>query len=242
MSGSHWFDAVRQDVRYAARQLRNSPGFTAAAVLSLTLGIGANTAIFQLVNAVRLRSLPVFKPQELALIDFPQNSMRAGRFSTRSSRFTSAQWEQVRTRQQAFSTTFVWSASRFNLASGGEARYVEGLYVSPDFFHGLGIPAIQGRTFLPEDDQPDCSSPGAVVSHAFWQRELGGDPNPLSRRVSLDGRPFPVIGVTGPDFFGVEVGNRFDVAVPLVPTACSPRMGKGVLRPATAGGSPAWVA
>jgi putative ABC transport system permease protein len=227
MARIHWLDHAWQDLRYAVRQLRNSPGFTAAAVLSLTLGIGANTAIFQLVNAVRLRALPVAHPEELALIDLPPRSMRSGWFSTRSARLTSAQWEQIRARQQAFSSTFVWSASRFNLAPGGEARYAEGLYVSPDFFRGLGVPAIIGRTFLPEDDQPGCAAPAAVVSYAFWQRELGGDPNPLARRISLDGHPYPIIGVTGPDFFGVEVGHRYDVAIPLCADAITADRGTG---------------
>src|SRR5690349_4142906 len=103
MARIHWLDHAWQDLRYAVRQLRNSPGFAAAAVLSLTLGIGANTAIFQLVNAVRLRALPVAHPEELALIDLPPRSMRSGWFSTRSARLTSAQWEQIRARQQAFS-------------------------------------------------------------------------------------------------------------------------------------------
>src|SRR5258705_5516049 len=126
MPRAQWLESVRQDFRYAVRQLRNSPGFTAAAVLSLALGIGANTAIFQLVNAIRLRSLPVSKPAELALLDFAPNSMRSGWFSTRNSRFTSSQWEEIRKRQQAFITTFVWSATRFNLTPGGEVRYVDG--------------------------------------------------------------------------------------------------------------------
>ena len=218
-----WLESARQDVRYAARGLRNSPGFTAAAVLSLTLGIGANTAIFQLVNAVRLRSIPVSKPGELALIDFAPRSMRSGWFSTRSARFTSAQWEEIRKRQQAFSTTFVWSATRFNLAAGGEARYAEGLYVSPEFFRGLGIPAIQGRTFLAEDDRPGCANPGAVVSYAFWQRELGGDPGAWVASVSWTAARFPVIGVTGRTSSGWRWATASTSPCRSVRTGCSPR-------------------
>src|SRR5437764_9813194 len=142
MSGNLW-----QDLRFGARQLRSNPGFAAVAVLSLALGIGANTAIFQLVNAVRLRALPVQRPEELAYIDFAKNSMRSGWFSTRSARFTYAQWEQIRDHQQAFSGIFAWSATRFNLAAGGEARYTEGLYVSGDFFRVLGVQPIIGRIF-----------------------------------------------------------------------------------------------
>src|SRR5688572_11397519 len=204
-----------KDVRYGLRQLRLNPAFTAIAVLSLALGIGANTAIFQLVNAVRLRTLPVANPQDLAYIDFPPKSMRSGNFSTRSARLTYALWEQVQKQQQAFSGTFAWSATRFNLAAGGEARYAEGMYVSADFFRVLGVPPILGRTFTGDDDQPGCGSPGAVISYAFWQRELGGDPNAPARTVNLNGRVFPILGVTPAAFFGVEVGRHYDVAVPL---------------------------
>src|SRR5262252_2689903 len=109
-----------QDVRFSARQLLLNPGFTAVAVLSLALGIGANSAIFQLVNAVRLRSLPVERPEQLAYIDFAKGSMRSGWFSTRSARFTYVHWEELQRHQEAFSGMLAWSATRFNLAAGGE--------------------------------------------------------------------------------------------------------------------------
>ncbi len=102
-----------------------------------------------------------------------------------------------------------------HLAGGGELRYAEGLYVSGDFFRVLGVQPILGRGFTGEDDTAACGSPGAVVSYPFWQRELGGDRAILGRTVMLDGRPFPILGVTGAGFSGVEVGNRYDVAVPL---------------------------
>src|SRR4051812_13191499 len=135
-----------QDLRYGARQLRSNPGFTAVAVLSLALGVGANSAIFQLVNAVRLRTLPVENPQELVTLDFAKGSARSGSWTTRSARFTSAMWDQLRTLSEPFSATTAWSATRFNLAQGGEARYAEGLYVSGDFFRLLGVRAALGRT------------------------------------------------------------------------------------------------
>src|SRR5713226_919619 len=208
-------ESIVQDMRYGIRQLRQSPGFTLVAVLSLALGIGANTAIFQLVDAIRLKVLPVRNPQELVSVDFEKNSMRSGWFSTRSARLTHAQWEQIRAQQQAFQGVLAWSAARFNLASGGEARYAEGLYVSGDSFRQLGVGAVLGRTFSAEDDSAACGSAAAVISHAFWQRELGGDPRILDRTVNLEGHPFPVIGVTPASFFGVEVGSRYDVAIPL---------------------------
>jgi putative ABC transport system permease protein len=210
-----WTQSWMQDLRYGVRQLRQSPGFTLVAVASLALGIGANTAIFELVDAIRLKMLPVDKPQELVQIDFEKNSSKSGWFSTRSANLTYAQWEQIRSQQQAFSGVVAWSAARFNLTTGGEARYAEGLYVSGEFFSNLGVHPLMGRTFTAEDDSETCSSPGAVISHAFWQREFGGDPGVLGRPVSLDGYVVPVIGVTPASFFGVEVGSRYDVAIPL---------------------------
>ncbi len=208
-------ESILQDMRYGVRQLRESPGFTLVAVLSLALGIGANTAIFQLVDAIRLKMLPVRNPRELVSVDFDRSSTRAGWFSTRSARLTYAQWEQIRTQQQAFTGVLAWSAARFNLSNGGEARYAEGLYVSGDFFRQLGVGAVMGRVLTAEDDTPACGGAAAVISHAFWQRELGGDPGVLSRTLSLDGHKVPVVGVTPPSFFGVEVGSRYDIAVPI---------------------------
>ena len=114
----NWTESFAQDLRYGTRQLKQSPGFTLVAVLSLALGIGANSAIFQLIDAVRLRTLPVQNPEELVTIDFPDGSQRSGWFSTRNSRFTYGQWEQIQARQQAFSGVLAWSATRFNLRSG----------------------------------------------------------------------------------------------------------------------------
>ena len=98
----YMLESIVQDLRYGLRQLKQSPGFTAVAVLSLALGIGANTAIFQLVDAIRLKTLPVHNPKELVSIDFEKGSSRSGNFSTRSARLTYAQWEEIRARQQAF--------------------------------------------------------------------------------------------------------------------------------------------
>ncbi len=204
-----------QDVSYGIRQLKQSPGFTLVAVLSLALGVGANTAMFQLVDAIRLKMLPVRDAQELVSVDFAKGSSRSGWFSTRSARLTYAQWDQIKSQQQAFSGVLAWSAARFNLTTGGEARYAEGLYVSGDFFRHLGVSPILGRTFSEADDSDSCPGPGAVLSHAFWQREFGRDPGVLGRTISLDGNTVPVIGVTPPSFFGVEVGSRYDVALPL---------------------------
>ncbi len=209
------FFSALQDFRYGIRQLIQNPGFTTVAVLSLALGIGANTAIFQLIDAVRLRTLPVQEPNRLAYIDFVRGSMRSGWSSTRSAHLTSAQYDAIRGQQEGFTSVFAWSANRFNLTKGGESRFAEGLYVSGGFYSTLGVKAMIGRTIEPADDSPTCPSPGAVLSHSFWQREYGGDPSIVGRSISLDGNPLPIIGVTGPAFFGVEVGNQFDLAIPL---------------------------
>jgi putative ABC transport system permease protein len=207
--------ATLKDLSFGLRQLRQNPMFTAVAVLSLALGIGANTAIFQLIDAIRLRTLPVAKPEQLAYLDFMKDSRRSGWWSTRSANFTSAQWDSLVAHQQAFSGMIAWSAKAFNLAQEGKARYAEGLFVSGNFFSVLGVPPAIGRTFSPEDDRPGCGSAGAIISYAFWQSEFGSDPQVIGKSVRLDGRPFPVLGVSAPGFFGVEVGHRFDVALPL---------------------------
>ena len=123
-------------------------------------------------------------------------------------------WEQIGKHQEAFGGLLAWGDTRFNLTRGGESRFADGLYVSGDFFRVLGVDPIVGRTFAAQDDTPGCPF-GAVVSHAFWQRELGGDPNVLGRRLSLDGHPVAIVGVTPASFLALEVGDRYDVAVPL---------------------------
>ncbi len=208
-------DSYSADIRYGLRQLRLNPTFTLVAVLSLALGIGANTAIFQLIDAIRLRALPVANPQELAYLDYAENSKRSGWWSTRSANFTSVNWDSIRQNQQAFSQVIAWSAKPFNLALDGKARYAEGLFVSGEYFRMLGARAVAGRLFTAEDDRPGCGSPGAVIGYSFWQSEFAEDPAITSRSVRLDGRLFPIIGVTAPEFFGVEIGHKFDVAVPL---------------------------
>ena len=171
------------DLRYGLRQLRLNPLFTAVAVLSLALGIGANIAIFELIDAIRMRPLPVANPQDLAYLDFAHGSKRSGWWSSRSANFTSKQWESLQQHQQAFSGMIAWSAQQFNLNPEGKARFVDGLFVSGDFFNLLNVPAVAGRVFTARDDQPGCGSPGAVIGYSFWQSEFAGDPAVTSRTV-----------------------------------------------------------
>ena len=216
MNTLSFLESCWQDLRYGARLLRLSPGFFAVASLSLALGIGANTAIFQLLDSVRLRMLPVSHPEQLAELSIAENDHCCnGHFSSRRSNFTQAQWDQIRDHQQAFSGIFAWGDHRFNLSNGGESRYAEGLWVSGDYFRTLGVQPILGRLISNQDDQRGCGSAGAVISYGFWQREFGGDSQVTSKNVSLDGHRFDIMGVSQPSFFGVEVGRNFDVAVPV---------------------------
>jgi putative ABC transport system permease protein len=209
-------DSAWRDLRYGARLLRLNPGFALVAILSLALGVGANTAIFQLLDAVRLRTLPIQDPQQLMEIRIADASKgRRGQFSGRRPSLTNPLWERIRERQQAFSSAFAWSGTAFNLTAGGEARYAQGLWVSGDFFGTLGVPAVLGRVLTAADDRRGCAAPPAVISYGFWQREYAGNPAAIGRALMLNGHSYDIVGVTPPSFFGVEVGRAFEVAIPL---------------------------
>ena len=209
-------DSAWRDLTYGARLLRLNPAFAVVAILSLALGIGANTAIFQLLDAVRIRTLPVKSPEALVEVRIADPvGGRTGQFSGRRPSLTNPLWEQIRDRQQVFSEVFAWSGVGFDLTTSGEARTAQGLWVSGDFFNGLGVPALIGRTLRADDDRRGCAAPAAVLGYGFWQREYGGDPSVIGRSITLDGHPFGIVGVTPAAFFGVEVGRAFEVAVPL---------------------------
>jgi putative ABC transport system permease protein len=206
---------IWQDLRYAARLLRLNPSFALVAVASLALGIGANAAIFQLIDAVRLRTLPVADPQQLAVVRITDLTHRSGHIVGRYAELSNAMWEQIRDHQQAFSSIFAWGEQQFNLATGGEVRYAQGIWISGDFFKTLEVPVLLGRTITSADDHRGCGSPPAVLSYSFWQSEYGGNPDVLGRKITLEGHPFEIIGVTPAGFSGVDVGHYFDVAIPL---------------------------
>ena len=204
-----------QDLRYAARQLRANLLVAAAAILSLALGIGANTAIFQLIDAVRLRTLPVNHPQEIAKIAIDHRGSASGSFSSRYPDLTFAMWEQIRKQQQGFSKVFAWGPTVFNIAPGGEVHNAQGLWVSGEFFETLGVQPALGRLLGPADDQPACGSAAVAISYSFWQREFGGERFVLDRTLTINRHAFRIVGVAPADFTGVEVGRYFDVAAPL---------------------------
>jgi predicted permease len=197
-------NTTTQDLRYALRALRSSPGFAAVAILSLALGIGANTAIFSLIDSVMLKTLPVTHPEELLQVTTAMYR----------DAFTNPIWEQIRDRQDVFSGLFAYSLNRYNLSTGGEVRYVMGSRVSGQYFETLGVNAVLGRTLTAADDKRECAGT-AVLSYDFWQRAYGGKDDILGKPISLDGHPFAIVGVTQPGFSGVEVGNAVDVSVPI---------------------------
>jgi putative ABC transport system permease protein len=204
-----------RDLRYALRMLEKSSGFTAVAVLTLALGIGANTAIFQLLDAVRLRTLPVKNPEQIAKINIDHRNGASGSFTSRYADLTYAQWEQIRERQQAFSRVFAWGPSLFNISPSGEVHNVQGLWVSGEFFQTLGVEPVLGRVLTTADDGPNCASAGAVISYSFWKHTFAGENSVIGKTLLINRHPFEIVGVTPADFYGVEVGRYFDVAVPL---------------------------
>jgi predicted permease len=196
------------DLRDALRALRATPVVTLVAILSLALGIGANTAIFSIINALMLRALPVQAPQRLVQV-LPAES--------RSS-WTNPSWEQVRDRERSiFDGAFAYSTPRFNLAPGGETQFVNGVMASGGYFDVLGVPALLGRTFSAADDVRGGGKDGpvAVISYGFWQRRFGGAADAVGKPLALDRVFFTVIGVTPPAFTGIDQGTSYDVAVPL---------------------------
>ncbi|MBA2306026.1 MAG: ABC transporter permease, partial [Acidobacteria bacterium] len=195
------------DLRDAFRALRSSPVVSVVAVLSLDLGIGVNTAIFSILDSLTLRTLPVEQPGELGTI-----TMGSG-----DSSFTNPLWEQIREREALVEGAFAWSPARFNLAQGGPAEMIDGIWASGGYFRVLGVPALLGRTFAPDDDRRGGgpAGPVAVISDRFWQQRYAGAADVVGRSLTIERVPFTIVGVTGPGFFGTEVGRTFDVAVPL---------------------------
>src|SRR5215468_11096152 len=207
---------LASDFRHAVRVLRLNPGFASIALLSLALGIGANTAIFQLLDAVLLRMLPVENPQSLmeVRVQSPKGD-RSGSFINSHAQLTTNQWDALRERQQVFSSLFAWAPDTFNLSPGGEVRNGTGLWVSGNYFSALGIQPALGRLITDADDHRGCGVPGAVISYSFWQREYHGDRSIVGRTITLNTNPAQIIGVAAAGFYGLVVGSSFDVALPI---------------------------
>jgi hypothetical protein len=207
-------ESLWQDLRSAMRVFVKSPGFSFVVVATLALGIGANTALFELLDAVLLQSLPVKNPRELAQVRVVDMDRARGDNAGPYPVVTNPIWEKLREDHQGLSGIAAWHNVDFSRDSGGDARFVNGLYVSGEFFRVLGVRSLAGRVFTPEDDRRGCGLPGAVISYGFWQQEFGGRPA-LGQKLKLNDKTVDIIGITPANFFGVAVGDNFDVAVPI---------------------------
>lgn len=195
---------LRQDLRYAFRMLLKQPGFTAAVVVTLALGIGANTAVFSLVNATLFRRLPVPNREGLVYV-----SRGGGVFS-----YPGYVW--LRDGNQVMDGLAAWGGIAASLTSGNSAELVSGVIVTGNFFEVLGIRAAQGRLITTADDVKPGAHPVAVISHDFWQTRFAGAPDIVGRDVRLNGHQFTIIGVAPAGFPGPQVGNMRDLYVPMM--------------------------
>src|SRR5215216_954098 len=197
-------DDLSQDLRYALRGLRKHRAFTAVAVITLALGIGANTAIFTVINTVLLRPLPYENPDQLVVLTETVSERPAG-----VSYQNFVDWRNQNTVFE--NITALRPRESFNLTGAGESERLQGRLVSANFLSTLGIKPIRGRDFLAEDDQQGAT-PVVIISYALWQRRFGGDETIIGKQLSLNGQQFTVIGITPPDF---RYGAEADVSVPI---------------------------
>ncbi len=202
-------DEMFQDLRFGVRMLLKTPSFTAMAVLSLALGIGANAAIFSLLDAVLLKMLPVKQPEQLVFLESGAPEFK------RSSNISYATFERLRAQEHVLSGACFFSyTTRVNASLNGQAEVAEGQLVSGGFFSTLGVQAQAGRTFTEADDKESGAQAVAVISHGYWQRRFGSNPSVVGQSVVLNNVPFTIIGVAPPEFFGVIAGNAPDIFLP----------------------------
>jgi hypothetical protein len=197
-------NAFAQDFRYAVRTLVKAPGFTIVVVLTLALGIGANTAIFSLTDQVLLRLLPVKAPERLVVLDGP------GAFQGRTfnnGTFSYPMYRDFRDQNTVFDGVLARFPSPLTMMTGGQSERVNGELVSGNYFDVLGVRAHIGRTFTQDDDLTPGGHPVVILTHRFWTRRFARDPGVLNRSVTLNGQPMTIVGVTPPGFFGIAVGE-----------------------------------
>lgn len=215
------FDSLWRDIRYAIRGYINAPMFAIVAITTLALGIGANTAIFQLLNEIRLRSLPIAHPEELVDIRIIGGNHGLGINEGTYTRITRPVWQEIERSHDPLSGVFAWRSSFQNMQTGltaNDVRPVRALNVSADFFNVLGITPFAGRLLGPEDASSACTSSNAAVSYSWWQSQMGKRPISATETVVLDGTQYHIVGVTPLRFFGLAVGEGFDFVTPL----CTP--------------------
>jgi predicted permease len=225
--GGSFFEAVLQDARYGLRMLRKTPGFTGIAVLTLALGIGANTAIFSLIDAVIFRSMPIDDPQKLVVFEWhahkPPSNYGYGSFGDCDDQLKgSPPWgcslplpffKDVQSQTTVFSHLAAFTtAGQLDMSGNGPAKMVKGEFISGDYFPTLGIQARIGRLTGPADDQQD-SPPVVVLHHDFWQREFGASPSVIGKTIRLNGFSFQIVGVTEPRFDALTLANKYDLWV-----------------------------
>jgi macrolide transport system ATP-binding/permease protein len=229
-----WLDHLRQDIRFGLRMLRRSPGFTAVVVLTLALGIGANTAIFSLINAIALRSLPVPSPQQLYLLQWTAiKEPRANYFaryagcpsgsgrdlaSPTACTFSYPMFEQIRSKEDLFSGVFSFVPTGAAVRVDHHIGRLSGMYVSGEFFSTLGVGTAIGRLLSPNDDVPGAE-PVIVLSYRYWQSEFGADPGVIGKIATVNMKPFRIIGITGRSFTDFDPGLPDDFWLPLVAEA-----------------------
>jgi predicted permease len=205
MWGGNWLEHSVQDLRYGLRTTLKDPGFAAVAVLTLALGIGANTAIFSLINAVLLKRLPVAHPERLVTIGCSADDA-----------FPYPAFKQLRDHNQVFSGVLAFRLFEdFDFEVDGHAGLAKAQVVSGNYYSLLGVNAILGRTIAPADDQVAGGAPVAVISFDYWVRRFNRDPSVAGKEITLNGSPFTIIGVTPPDFFGLVPGSLVEVSVPI---------------------------
>src|SRR4051812_18016763 len=196
-----------QDLRYALRMLARSPAFTAIAVLSLALGVGANSAIFSLDNAVLLKPVPVEEPERLASV-FVVDERNPGNLPVSHLNF-----KDLRDQNQVFTGMAAFAFAQVNYTAGSQSEEIPAQVVTANYFSLLGAAPALGRGFLPEEDR--VAVPVAVVSHGFWQRRLGGNPSVIGSTLTLNRTPFTVVGVAPKGFAGTLLGGGPSVWLPM---------------------------
>ena len=197
----NWIADLGQDVRYALRILRKSPGFTATAVLSVALGTGINTAVFSLINAVLLRTLPVKNPEHLVVFNHDD--------------FSYPMYQDLRDGNTVLSGLLCRFTIPASMSADGQTDRISAELVSGNYFQVLGVGALIGRTLTPDDARVPGAQPAVVLSNAFWRRRFGSDPGVVGKTIRLDGHPMTVVGITPAGFQGTEVGVSPDVRVPI---------------------------
>jgi len=201
------------DVRYALRMLTKNPAFAGVVVLTLALGIGANAAIFSLLDQVLLQSLPVANPEQLVVL-----SVYEAKEPDVDSSFSYPMYQDLRDRNSVFSGVIARGGTQMNVSYGDQTERVRGELVSGNFYEVLGVRPWIGRLFTQDDDRTPRAHPVAVLSYKFWESRFNKDPNLIGKTILVNEQPVTVLGVTPPGFYGVDLSNNPDVRVPLMMT------------------------